>query len=385
MRITFLRANVVSGALFAVAGIAVVAFCADVLWGWHANGAPLRLPLALERIQYDTAWAFAFTGAALIAFALRFPGLARFFAAVPIVLGSLRLAAYAIPDLIPIRPMLAVPALPYGAGAYNDMGVLTALILVALGFAVAAVRPAERGPVRSVIAVLVATVALALALLLLVGAWTGGAGAARWLLLTGGDRTNALLAIVIAGVVLSDALTGSAEERHAVRRFTPVIVGFAVFVCVLVLWRALALQQNEAIRASARVVAISIRGEIERDLLQRIAALERLGDRARARDPAPETWLEDSRLAVRDLGRFQQTEWIDRDYRVRAVAPARENDLLGVDVREIPRRARPPPARPPRGASRCRASSTSPPAAAASRSSCLSTTATPSAASLRRA
>jgi len=336
MRIPTLQTPAVIGALYGLVGAAVVAFCVDVLWSWHLGGAPVHIPFWLERIQYDTAWAFALLGAALIAGALSFGPLARLLAAVPIVLGSLRLAAYALPQLIPIRPMIAMPGLPYGAGGYNDMGVLTALVLIALGLAVVVVRPSERSPANSVIAALLAATGLALALLLLFGAWTGGPGAMRWLMLTGSDRTNALLAILVASVVLADALTGSAAERYAVRRWTPIIVWFAVFVCVLVLWRALALQEAESIRASARLVAISIRGEIERDLSQRIAALDRLGERARARDPDSESWVADSQLAVRDLERFQQTGWVDNQFRVRIAAPRRENDLLGVDVREDP-------------------------------------------------
>jgi PAS domain S-box-containing protein len=330
------RTKVLSGALFAAAGGVVIAFCAKVIADWHDGGAPGGLPTGLERVQYDTAWAFAFAGAGLISFALRLGSLARLFAAVPILLGSLRLIAYAIPGVIPIRPMLAVPWLPFGAGSYNDMSVLTALMLITLGCALATVRPSARRPARSVIASLISTIALALALLLLFGAWTGGAAAMRWLLLTGGDRTNALLAIIIAGAILADAWLGSTEERHAIRRWAPLIVWFAVFVCVLVLWRALALHETDAIRDSTRFVAVTIRGEIERDLQQRIDALGRLGERARTRDPTPDSWQQDARLAIRDLERFGPVGWIDSSYIMRLIAPPDAFALAGVDVRADP-------------------------------------------------
>ena len=213
-----------TGVLFVATGVAVVAFCIDVITGWHASKPAPAIPLGLERIQYDTAWAFAFAGAALVAVALHLGALTRLFAAVPIALGGLRIIAYAVPDLIPIRPMLAVPWLPFGAGGYNDMGVLTALILIALGFALATMNPAARRPLRSVIASFTSATAVALALLLLFGAWTGGSAAMRWLLLTGGDRTNALLAIVVSGAIIADALarhprgTPRRPPRHAGHR-----------------------------------------------------------------------------------------------------------------------------------------------------------------------
>ena len=336
MRNDAVNSNRLPGALVIAAGMAVAAFSAAVIAGWHGAGIPAGLLLGLERIQYDTAWAFAFAGAALVSFALRLGALTRVFAAVPVALGGLRLVAYAFPESIPVRPMLAVPSLPFGTGSYNDMGVLTALILIALGSALATVRPAGRGPLRSVIASLISGIALALALFLLFGAWTGGSTATRWLLLTGGDGTNALLAIVVSAAVLADALMGSRAERRAVARWTPAIVWFAVFVCALVLWRALGLHEAEALRGSTRLVAAGLRGEIERDLAGRIAALSRLGVLAGAHDPAADSWQQNARLAIRDLDRFEPVGWIDEHHVLRLVAPPGRIDLLGLDVRADP-------------------------------------------------
>src|SRR5439155_266122 len=138
---------------------------------------------------YDTAWAFAFAGAALIAHAIGFDRVGRLCAAVPIVLGALRIIAYIAPGAIRIHPILANPALPYGAGNYNDMGVLTALVFVVMGSGLGSLRAVMRGPWHSVLIAMLASVALALVLLLLFGAWTGGT-AASGLLLTGGDRSQ---------------------------------------------------------------------------------------------------------------------------------------------------------------------------------------------------
>ena len=121
----------------------MVAFCAVVIAGWHGAGSPAVLLLGLERIQYDTAWAFAFAGAALVSFALRLGALTRLFAAVPSRWAACASSRTPSRRPIPIRPMLAVPWLPFGAGNYNDMGVLTALILIALGSALATCGPRD--------------------------------------------------------------------------------------------------------------------------------------------------------------------------------------------------------------------------------------------------
>ena len=79
------------------------------------------------------------------------------------------------------------------------MGVLTATIFVALGCALAGFGPRVHGPVRSVLVTLLASIALALASVLLFAAWTGGVVASQWLLLTGVERVGALLFLLLAG------------------------------------------------------------------------------------------------------------------------------------------------------------------------------------------
>ena len=114
--------------LFAV-GTGLAVFAGLTIVNWHAPE-PVRMAAGFDRIQYDAAWA--------IALALHVIGatrIARLFALVPLTLGSVRLAAWVVPDGIPLHPMLVNPWLPLAAGSYNDMGLLTALIAVVIGAA----------------------------------------------------------------------------------------------------------------------------------------------------------------------------------------------------------------------------------------------------------
>ena len=288
--------------LLLAAGLFVASYACWAIVDWH-RAASASPPAGLERIQYDTAWAFAFAGAALIAHAIGFDRVGRLCAAVPIVLGALRIIAYIAPGAIRIHPILANPALPYSAGTYNDMGVLTALVFVVMGSGLGSLRAVMRGPWRSVLIAMLASVALALALLLLFGAWTGGT-AASGLLLIGGDRTNALLFLVLGSAVLGYALLGSEEEQHQLRRWTPAIVWFAVFVCALVLWRALSTQEARYIQNSTRLVASDIRGQIERELAAHMQLLQRLADRSQIYGFTEEQWQQDAGALLRDVPEF---------------------------------------------------------------------------------
>ncbi|HEX9300941.1 MAG TPA: PAS domain S-box protein, partial [Casimicrobiaceae bacterium] len=318
------------------AGLLIVAFCAGVILSWHAVGTATIATLGLERIQYDTAWAFAFVGAALVSAASRATVLTRLLAAIPIALGALRIVAYVVPGSVPVRPILANSWLPFEAGAYNEMGLLTALLLIALGCALAMLRPAARGPVRSVFLTLIASITLALALLLLFGAWTGGAAAARWLLLTGGDRTNAVLAIVVSGAVLVYASLGSAEERRVVWRWLPVIVWFTVFVCALVLWRALVQQETRAIQNNTGLVASDIRGRIERNLGGHVALLGRLAARVPSYASAPEQWQQDASVLLPERDELSALGWIDAQYMPHWFASPNELTPPTTDIRTDP-------------------------------------------------
>src|SRR3981081_2349748 len=138
-----------SAILLAPIGAVVLARAWRVIAAWHLL--VLATPsVGVPHLQYDTAWAFAFCGAALIAYALRLRRVGQLCAAVPLTLGAIRLIAYLAPGTINIHPILGHDWLPFGAGNYNDMGVLTALVFVILGCALASVEPPAKSRSRSV-------------------------------------------------------------------------------------------------------------------------------------------------------------------------------------------------------------------------------------------
>jgi len=69
------------------------------------------------------------------------------------------LAAYGAPGWIDVHPVAGNRWLPYGAGNYNDMGVLTALVFVVLGCALAAVGPRRNRALGSVLVAVLAAIA----------------------------------------------------------------------------------------------------------------------------------------------------------------------------------------------------------------------------------
>ena len=319
-----------------VSGLVVAAIGAWCVASWHEL---VKLP-GFEQLQYDAAWAFVFAGAALAAHALGLPAIGRWCAAVPIIFGAIRLAAYGAPGWIDIHPIAANPWLPYGAGNYNDMGVLTAAIFIALGCALAALGPKIHAPVRSVLVTMLASIALALTSVLLFAAWTGGVVASQWLLLTGGERIGALLFLLLAGGVLAGALVRSKDEQQAIRRWAPGIVWFAVFVCALVLWQALRVQEARYIDNSTRLVVTDVKNRVERAIAVRIREVERLAERAVIYGFVEERWQHDASTLLNEAPELQGIGWAGEDLVIRSVVPQSQASAIGLSLRSDPERAR---------------------------------------------
>ena len=327
-----------SAILFAAVGAVVLIVSGWVIAAWHQL--VLATPsVGVPHLQYDTAWAFAFCGASLIAYGLRLRRIGRLCAAVPLTLGAIRLIAYLAPGTINIHPILAHAWLPFGAGNYNDMGVLTALVFVILGCALASVEPPAKNPWRSVLVAQLASTALALALLMLFGAFTAAAVGSEWLLMTGGERVNSLLFIALTGALLIDRLLASENEQQALRRSAPVIVWLAVFVSVLVLWRALTIEETRVIQHSTSLVAADARSQVARDLKARIDMLQRLAERTRNYPYDAELWARDAGSLIQDVNEFQSLSWATPDSIVRWVAPrSNESKIIGYNMLSDPTR-----------------------------------------------
>jgi PAS domain S-box-containing protein len=304
---------------------------------WHEL---VRPPQGVERLQYDSAIGFVFAGLALAAHALRWRTVGSTLAAAPIALGCLRLLAYGLPGVIDVHPIVADPWLPYGAGNYNDMSLLTALVLVPLGLALMAMETRTPSPARSVFTTLLAAIGLALASLLVVAAWTGGMAASQWLFLTGGERIGGMLALLLAAGVLVQVLLRSEDEQRAIRRWTPGIVWFAAFVCTLVLWRAISVQQAHYIDVGTLLVATDIKNRIERTIGVRIRQLERLAERSQIYEFTEDRWERDAATVVHETPAFEGVGWSDPNLTVRWAVPDTQSPRIGESLRLDAERSR---------------------------------------------
>ena len=306
--------------LFAL-GLAVAASGVWFIAQWHS---PEARSFGIERVQYDAAWAFTFAGIALALNVAGLGSIGRWFATVPVLLGGLRIVAELLPGAFGTHPILANPWLPFGAGNYNAMGMLSAALFVVLGCALIWAPSNRSRPWRSVAIALMAAVALGVGMLLLVGAWTGRMVVAQWLQLAGGERSGAVLFLLLGGGVLAQALLGGEDEQRAVRRWTPAIVGFAAFVCAAVLSHALALQQTRYIENGTRLVAAAAKLRIELAVEQRVRTLQLLAERSQIYSFTESQFQQDAKGLLENVAsapELQAIAWAGQDRRILWLAP----------------------------------------------------------------
>jgi PAS domain S-box-containing protein len=325
----------VAAMLFAV-GLVAGTVGALALLSYH--GLPTALHLAgASRLQYDSAWTILFCGLSLVTYAVRLRGTARILAGITVIISAVRLAGYAFPQAISTHPVLANRWLPFAAGEYDAMGVLTALVAFILGVALAFLLPgSQRTPWRSVALAILAATVLALSLLIAFGAWSGSSLAATSLQLDGDERTSALLFLMLGTALLIYTLMGTEHERVALWRFAPVIVGLAVFVCVLVVWRAALAQETRYVRHGTQLVASAARGAIERDLGARIDILERLAERMSFHPFDADVWQKEGASILGDVSEYRSLAWSGPDFVILWVAPP--SKVIGFNIHTDPKR-----------------------------------------------
>ncbi len=331
------RFNVWQAALLFSLGAALAATSAAVILTYHGGPAMLTLT-GVDRVQYDTVWVFICFGVALMAFAAGFPTVSQAIASIGVLISAARIAAYALPGTIGIRPILANPWLQFKAGEYNSMGVLTALVTVVLGVAVILMRPAnQRGPWRTVWLAVLASIAIALSLLMAVAAWSGSTTASQSLQLAGDERVTTVVSMLLGAAVLAAALFGSEAERFVLGRATPFIVFLSVFSGSLVLWAATLSQETRYTTHDTEQIAQSASREIERDLAARIDMLERLAERMTFHTFNAEIWQREGESLLRDVDEFRSLAWSGPDYVIRWSAPP--GSAIGFDIMSDPKRA----------------------------------------------
>lgn len=304
-----------------ICGLALLLFGTHALVAWH--GGQSLLPDFLWTtylIQYDSAWAFALCGLALIAFSERAPIVVALCAGATMIIGLVRLLGYFIPGLsISVNPILVHPwLLP---GAYDDLSPPVALAFVISGYLIGALKHPPYTVVRSIILEALGLFLVVLALFFIVGSYNESPIGYEWFYFDDLDALNAAGFFVLGISVLCFVFFGSDQEAFYARRWAPAGVWLAVFVGSLGLWQGLLVEEARQIRIGTSAVLDAVGKELTNEMNLRVGVLERFAARWDASSAHQIRWQQEAQQLLRDIPEFREVGWADADMTIQWIVP----------------------------------------------------------------
>lgn len=124
------------------------------------------------------------------------------------------------------------------------------------------------------------------------------------------------------------------------QRWLPLLLAIVVSVAVLGLWQQLRGHEQLHMQKLVQQEATAIELELNRELTNRILALQRMASRWQASGGTPKAlWEMDAANFVKDFHGYQAVEWVDASFHVRWVVPLKRNETAqNLDLNQEPRR-----------------------------------------------
>ncbi|MBA2351810.1 MAG: PAS domain S-box protein [Burkholderiales bacterium] len=299
---------------FVVAVYAALALVArfDMNWAQALESVASRMPP-------HVALGLLLGGASLMSCTFRARILSIALAVAVIVLGGVHLvefgAGWQLPAALSVGSLFADTA-----GDAASISLLTALNLVLIGTMVAVLAAAREQLASDVIVALAASAVLAISLVSLFAHVSGSRFVYDSLRFSGAE-----LEISIAFIALGLSLTiyiFSGAERIELRKWAPIPLWFGVFICTLLLWQALRVQEaGDAQQAVARTAA-AMRGDVAEHVQARTETLRRFAARWQIYQPSEAQWRTEANQYVKYLSDLTALYWADDDLRVQWAEPA---------------------------------------------------------------
>ncbi len=126
---------------------------------------------------------------------------------------------------------------------------------------------------------------------------------------------------------LTNRLKNLIPQKILLWRWLPALICLSISAATLLLWKALADQDQLTKQRLVTFAAASIKQEVNTQMRNRFQALERMRQRWKSRGGTPKIeWEEDAQNYLRDYLGFQAIEWIDPDFYVRWIVPLAGNE-----------------------------------------------------------
>jgi sensor domain CHASE-containing protein len=307
-----------------------------VLIGWQLHiliWVQLRPDLA--PMQYNSALCLVLAGGAIIArSSARVSWLAPILGGLAAALGGISLAQ----DLLQVN--LGVDQLFFHAYVTTHtphpgrMSPISATSFLSIGMAMLMLGRGAAGKQRIVAAGSLASLAVSLMLVALLGYALGMHTAYTWGHLTDVSIQTASGLVLIGSGVFNLAWNSGIERGERTPRWLPIPLMLGVLAASVAFYSALDSEQNEDIAQTVKAGAESVKNQISVRIDARIRSIVRMAQRWDFQGGTPrDAWEQDATNYTHDFPDLQALEWIDASHHVRWVVPLAGNEAkVGLDL-----------------------------------------------------
>ncbi len=321
--------------LAAIVGVAVALLGAVVIGGWFSGSTLVVQILAhAAPMMFNTALSLALVGVALVAWARSLPLVARAASALVVLLATTTLAQDLCGVDLGIDNLFVQDWVTPVEREPGRMAANTAFCLILLSLVTYSLTAPRRRAWLPAAEAIVASTVLAVALLSAFGYFAGLPAAYGWGGQLGMAIHTASALVIAAGTLLIIAIAAARQQEGMLPRWLPFPVAAAVVTAGMIACQALKLSEQVQIDRTTQLRADNLAARLERHIVNRMQAMERMAQRWADDHPSgQDKWEADALRYVDHYPDLQSIGWIDSQGTLRAIVPLAGNEpLVGLDI-----------------------------------------------------
>ncbi len=315
-----------------VSALMVMAVGVCVLFGWVTNRMQfVLLGIGGAVMVFNTAFCFVLTALSLIALAYDRFTIMRSLGAFLSVIAAITVIQFLVGQDLGIDYLLFDSH--YSVEPYTGlrMSINSAICFLLIGLAFIAMRLPDRKRWRFFAAALLASAALSISALAVVGFETGLTAAIGWRGTYGMSMPTAFCTIVSATTLMAWAARYQSHMDGSLAKWLPLIVGNAAIVASFGLWHALQFQDQVRIQGKVLAQFDDLHGDLTYRLEHHTGVLMRMAKRWDSGGGIVEAnWRDDAENYLQALEGFEALAWVDSNLDAKWIESVEPTNLAKV-------------------------------------------------------
>lgn len=303
------------------------------LVGWHAN-IPILIQYDLDSVpmQYNTALTLIIAGLGFTLSTCRYSRLAKIFAILMIISGSLNLIEYLSAIDLGIDEFFFQPYIFTKTSHLGRIAPNTALVFVVFGATLWIINSRTSYPIRPLVSCLFISCGTGIALVALVGYlfnWELGYG---WIHFTHMAINTSIAFLFLGTGLFIHAWFPRLEQYNILIRWLPVHITYTLsLIIVLFFWSLINTREEKHVSQIINAQSKRIRNEMQSQTKNRLQSLEIFANQFDSSD----AWTQNIEEIYENLGEMGTVVWFDNHFILQQAFPKEEMDTIKPIISEL--------------------------------------------------